>query len=103
MSFWKRGSFLSGSNVRYPEIRLPSTPWRDFTSIKAKPFLPLTGSKSRLDALLQMRMKLATAKELDGEVVIKIQAWTTGRAGIGGVAFAKKNRMRFTPTQRGCW
>jgi succinyl-CoA synthetase beta subunit len=24
------------------------------------------------------------------EVVIKIQAWTTGRAGIGGVAFAKK-------------
>src|SRR4029434_9456312 len=37
-----------------------------------------------------MRMKLATARELDGEVVIKIQAWTTGRAGIGGVAFAKK-------------
>jgi succinyl-CoA synthetase beta subunit len=27
---------------------------------------------------------------LGGEVVIKIQAWTTGRAGIGGVAFAKK-------------
>src|SRR5713101_3735611 len=25
-----------------------------------------------------------------GEVVIKIQAWTTGRAGIGGVAFAKE-------------
>src|SRR5438094_4708963 len=25
-----------------------------------------------------------------GEVVIKIQAWSTGRAGIGGVAFAKK-------------
>src|ERR1700719_99824 len=24
------------------------------------------------------------------EVVVKIQAWTTGRAGIGGVAFAKK-------------
>src|SRR5260370_25812423 len=36
---------------------------------------------------------VATAKELTGktggEVVIKIQAWTTGRAGIGGVAFAK--------------
>src|SRR5436190_19250606 len=30
------------------------------------------------------------AKELGGEVVIKIQAWTTGRAGIGGVAFARK-------------
>jgi succinyl-CoA synthetase beta subunit len=40
---------------------------------------------------------IAIAKELAGpanaggsEVVIKIQAWTTGRAGIGGVAFAKK-------------
>jgi len=30
------------------------------------------------------------ASEVGGEVVIKIQAWTTGRAGIGGVAFAKK-------------
>src|SRR6266403_6001367 len=40
---------------------------------------------------------VAAAKEVanpadagGGEVVIKIQAWTTGRAGIGGVAFAKK-------------
>ncbi len=33
---------------------------------------------------------VAVAKELGGELVIKIQAWTTGRAGIGGVAFAKK-------------
>ena len=33
---------------------------------------------------------VAAAEELGGEVVIKIQAWTTGRAGIGGVAFAKK-------------
>ena len=33
---------------------------------------------------------VAAAKELDSEVVLKIQAWTTGRAGIGGVAFAKK-------------
>ena len=33
---------------------------------------------------------VAAAKELGGEVVIKIQAWTTGRAGIGGVAFAEK-------------
>src|ERR671923_1010844 len=33
---------------------------------------------------------MAAANELGGEVVIKIQAWTTGRAGIGGVAFAKK-------------
>jgi succinyl-CoA synthetase beta subunit len=33
---------------------------------------------------------VAAAAKLDGEVVIKIQAWTTGRAGIGGVAFAKR-------------
>src|SRR5437588_6167937 len=33
---------------------------------------------------------IAAATELGGEVVIKIQAWTTGRASIGGVAFAKK-------------
>src|SRR4030095_11472032 len=33
---------------------------------------------------------VSIVKELDAEVVIKIQAWTTGRAGIGGVAFAKK-------------
>src|SRR5437870_13614440 len=36
---------------------------------------------------------IAAAKQLAGkkncEVVVKIQAWTTGRAGIGGVAFAK--------------
>src|SRR6266852_3311159 len=30
------------------------------------------------------------AGEKGAEVVVKIQAWTTGRAGIGGVAFAKK-------------
>src|SRR6266545_7033985 len=33
---------------------------------------------------------VAAAKKLGSEVVVKIQAWTTGRAGIGGVAFAKK-------------
>src|SRR6266480_5140739 len=36
---------------------------------------------------------VAAANELGktgGEAVIKIQAWTTGRAGIGGVAFAKE-------------
>lgn len=33
---------------------------------------------------------VVAAHELGGEVVIKIQAWTTGRAGIGGVAFAKE-------------
>jgi succinyl-CoA synthetase beta subunit len=33
---------------------------------------------------------VSAAKEFGGEVVIKIQAWTTGRAGLGGVAFAKK-------------
>jgi succinyl-CoA synthetase beta subunit len=33
---------------------------------------------------------VAAAAELGGDIVIKVQAWTTGRAGIGGVAFAKK-------------
>src|SRR5438309_1339033 len=33
---------------------------------------------------------MAAAKQLGGKVVVKIQAWTTGRAGIGGVAFAKR-------------
>src|SRR5260370_14622416 len=38
---------------------------------------------------------VAVAKEFGGEVVIKIQAWTTGRAGIGGVAFpTKTNNLR---------
>jgi succinyl-CoA synthetase beta subunit len=38
---------------------------------------------------------VAAAKKLGGEVVIKIQAWSTGRAGIGGVAFAKNpNEVR---------
>jgi succinyl-CoA synthetase beta subunit len=30
----------------------------------------------------------AVARSLGGPVVVKVQAWTTGRAGIGGVAFA---------------
>src|SRR4051794_13252917 len=33
---------------------------------------------------------VAAAKELGSEVVVKLQAWTTGRAAIGGVAFANK-------------
>src|SRR5947208_10589807 len=33
---------------------------------------------------------VVAVKELGGEVVIKIQACSTGRAGMGGVAFAKK-------------
>src|SRR5438477_2029597 len=33
---------------------------------------------------------VAVAAKLGDEVVIKIQVWTTGRAGIGGIAFAKK-------------
>ena len=46
-------------------------------------------------AVLTADEAMAVAKEFAAdkkaaEVVIKIQAWTTGRAGIGGVAFAKK-------------
>src|SRR4030095_7782392 len=43
---------------------------------------------------------VTAAAELGGEVVIKIQAWTTGRAGIGGVAFAKNpDEVRAHATQ----
>ena len=37
-----------------------------------------------------------------GTVVIKIQAWTTGRAGMGAWPSPKKQRM-FAVTRRGCW
>ena len=43
---------------------------------------------------------VAAARELAGEMVIKIQAWTTGRAGIGGVAFAKKPEDARAHTKR---
>src|SRR3989440_3371559 len=43
------------------------------------------GSPARTD-----EAAVAAAAKLGGEVVIKIQVWTTGRAGIGGVAFAKR-------------
>ena len=44
----------------------------------------------RGQAALNEDEAVQAAKELGTEVVVKIQAWTTGRAGIGGVAFAKK-------------
>jgi succinyl-CoA synthetase beta subunit len=43
---------------------------------------------------------VAAAAKLGDEVVIKIQAWTTGRAGIGGVAFAKKPDEVRSPATR---
>jgi succinyl-CoA synthetase beta subunit len=57
---------------------------------QGKAILAANGFKiPRGRAALNAEKALAAAKELGGEVVIKIQAWTTGRAGIGGVAFAK--------------
>src|SRR6201982_301061 len=44
---------------------------------------------STADEAIAIAKELAAGKKA-AEVVIKIQAWTTGRAGIGGVAFAKK-------------
>src|SRR5438105_15260246 len=41
------------------------------------------------DQAIAIAKELAAGKKA-AEVVVKIQAWTTGRAGIGGVAFAKK-------------
>src|SRR5437667_3369161 len=58
---------------------------------QGKAILAANGFKiPRGRAALTADEAVAAATELTGEVVIKIQAWTTGRAGIGGVAFAKK-------------
>src|ERR1043166_3218644 len=59
---------------------------------QGKAILATNGFKiPRGRAALNADEAVRAAKELGGEVVIKIQAWTTGRAGIGGVAFAQKS------------
>lgn len=50
--------------------------------------IPRGRAASTADEAVAAANELAADKK-GGEVVIKIQAWTTGRAGIGGVAFAK--------------
>src|SRR5260370_5279903 len=50
--------------------------------------MPRGRAASTADQAVAAANELAGKKA--GEMVIKIQAWTTGRAGIGGVAFAKK-------------
>jgi succinyl-CoA synthetase beta subunit len=58
---------------------------------QGKAILAANGFKiPRGNAASNVDEAVAAAKELGGGVVIKIQAWTTGRAGIGGVTFAKK-------------
>ncbi len=58
---------------------------------QGKAILAANGFKiSRGRAAATADEAVVAARELASEVVIKIQAWTTGRAGIGGVAFAKK-------------
>src|ERR1700756_2738434 len=57
---------------------------------QGKAILAANGFKiPRGRAVLSADDAVAAAKDLGSEVVIKIQAWTTGRAGIGGVVFAK--------------
>jgi len=51
--------------------------------------IPRGSAVSTADEAIAVAKELAAGKRA-AEVVIKIQAWTTGRAGIGGVAFAKK-------------
>jgi succinyl-CoA synthetase beta subunit len=46
------------------------------------------------DAVVAAKEVAGPADAGGGEVIIKIQAWTTGRAGIGGVAFAKPDDVR---------
>src|SRR6059058_6185967 len=51
--------------------------------------IPRGSAASTADEAIAIAKELAADKKA-AEVVIKIQAWTTGRAGIGGVAFARK-------------
>src|SRR5437867_8906966 len=51
--------------------------------------IPRGSAASTADEAIAIAKELAAGKKA-AEVVIKIQAWTTGRAGIGGVAFAKR-------------
>src|SRR6266404_5473990 len=51
--------------------------------------IPRGRAVSTADDAIAVAKELAAEKKA-AEVVIKIQAWTTGRAGIGGVAFAKR-------------
>src|ERR1700737_2188002 len=51
--------------------------------------IPRGRAVATADEAIAIWKELAAGKKA-AEVVIKIQAWTTGRAGIGGVAFAKK-------------
>src|SRR5580700_6168868 len=56
--------------------------------------IPRGRAASTTDDAVAAAKELATSKK-SSEVAIKFQAWTTGRAGIGGVAFAKKpNEVR---------
>src|SRR5881275_750227 len=51
--------------------------------------IPRGRAVSSADDAVTAFKELADGRK-NSEVVIKIQAWTTGRAGIGGVAFAKR-------------
>ena len=84
--------------VRYPEISLESRDTRTMARLheyQGKAILAANGFKiprgraaSTADDAVIATKELSSKK--DSEVVTKIQAWTTGRAGIGGVMFAKR-------------
>ena len=52
------------------------------------------------DAVVAARDLVADTK--GGTVVIKIQVWTTGRAGLGASPSPRRRRM-FAATRRACW
>src|SRR6266480_2400992 len=54
--------------------------------------IPRGRAVSTADEAITLAKEFAAEKK--PEVVIKIQAWTTGRAGIGGVAFAIDDAAR---------
>ncbi|HWB20559.1 MAG TPA: ATP-grasp domain-containing protein, partial [Phycisphaerales bacterium] len=54
----------------------------------------------RGQAVSSTQQAVEVTRNLRGSVVIKIQAWTTGRAAIGGVAFADTPEQAAQQTQR---
>ena len=71
-------------------MEIAAQSWHDFTNIKAKPFSPLTDSRFRAVAPPPPRMKRWPAKEVRQRSRDQDPGLDTGRAGIGGVAFARK-------------
>src|SRR5213076_700959 len=76
--------------IRYSHVMARLHEHQGKTILAANGFkIPRGRATNNADEAVAIAKELAAGKKFS-EVVIKIQAWTTGRAGIGGVAFAKR-------------